>query len=244
MFCKSCGRKLADDMKFCDGCGEDLGEAKAPPVSPIAEQLKKEVKARSKDAWEGLKVFAVSPVGGLSESFKLFDDKRAISVGISFAIIFEVLFFIGLNFMKKKAMGMLGFLAYFMDSGKLTAGQLIKLIISATIPFVALALACLLARLIFRGRGRFSGDVYTAGAAMLPLGLFIFLAGLLGAANFEVMVILGLFMITYTILILYAGCSRIAGIPEIGAAPAVPIILIASAWLTKIIVVALWSSAS
>lgn len=243
MFCKSCGRKLADDMKFCDGCGEDLSEPKAPPVKPITEQLKKEVKARSKDAWEGLKVFAVSPVGGLADSFKLFDDKRAISVGISFAIIFEVLFFIGVNFMKKKAMGLLGFLAYFLQSEKLTAGQLIKLLISATIPFAALILACLLARLIFRGKGRFSGDVFTAGAALLPLGVFIFLAGLLGVANLEVMIILALFMITYTILILYAGCSRIAGIPEIGAAPAVPIILIASAWVSKIVVVALWSSA-
>jgi predicted amidophosphoribosyltransferase len=24
MFCKSCGRALADTLKFCDGCGADI----------------------------------------------------------------------------------------------------------------------------------------------------------------------------------------------------------------------------
>jgi hypothetical protein len=68
----------------------------------------------------------------------------------------------------------------------------------------------------------------------------VLLAALLGAANFEVIAILFLFALTYSILILYAGCSRIGCISEAGAAPAVPIILLLSAWITKIIVVALW----
>jgi hypothetical protein len=49
-----------------------------------------------------------------------------------------------------------------------------------------------------------------------------------------------LFSLTYTILILYAGCSRVGLIPEAGAAPAVPVILLFSAWITKIIVLAIW----
>jgi hypothetical protein len=38
----------------------------------------------------------------------------------------------------------------------------------------------------------------------------------------------------------YAGCSRIAHIPGAGAAPAVPVILILSAWIMKIVVSILW----
>jgi hypothetical protein len=56
----------------------------------------------------------------------------------------------------------------------------------------------------------------------------------------EVILVLSLFALTYSILMLYAGCSRIGGISEAGAAPAVPIILLLSAWITKIIVTALW----
>jgi hypothetical protein len=70
--------------------------------------------------------------------------------------------------------------------------------------------------------------------------LLVLVAALLGAANFEVIMILLLFALTYSILILYAGCSRIGLISEAGAAPAVPIILLLSAWITKIIVTAVW----
>ena len=100
--------------------------------------------------------------------------------------------------------------------------------------------ASALARAIFHGKGRLAGDVYTAGAVLLPTGLLVLLSSLLGVANVEVIAILFLFALTYSILILYAGCSRIGCISEAGAAPAVPIILLLSAWITKIIVTALW----
>jgi ABC-type multidrug transport system permease subunit len=108
------------------------------------------------------------------------------------------------------------------------------------VPFASLIGACALARAIFRGKGRIAGDVYTAGAVLLPSGLLVLVAALLGAANVEVILILLLFALTYSILILYAGCSRIGLISEAGAAPAVPIILLLSAWITKIIVAAVW----
>ena len=97
-----------------------------------------------------------------------------------------------------------------------------------------------LARAIFHGKGRLAGDVYTAGAVLLPSGVLVLVASLLGAANVEVILILSIFSLTCSILILYSGCSRIAIISEAGAAPAVPIILLLSAWITKIVVTALW----
>ncbi|HXO26757.1 MAG TPA: molecular chaperone DnaJ, partial [Thermoanaerobaculia bacterium] len=96
------------------------------------------------------------------------------------------------------------------------------------------------ARQIFRGKGRFAGDVYTAGAALLPWAFLVLAAALLGVANIEVIVVIWLFALTYSILMLYAGCSRIGGISEAGAAPAVPIMLLVTAWITKIVAVALW----
>jgi hypothetical protein len=241
MFCKSCGRALADTLKFCDGCGADIEGGATGAATPLSQQLKSEVKARSLDAWQGVKLFAKSPVGGLPESFALFDDRRAIQVGIVFAIAYEVAVLLGALIFKSKTEALLGgILPVSQLMGELTAAQLFKVLFLGLVPFASLIGACALARAIFHGTGRFAGDVYTAGAVLLPTGLLVLLAALLGAANFEVIAILFLFALTYSILILYAGCSRIGLISEAGAAPAVPIILLLSAWITKIIVVALW----
>ena len=237
MFCRSCGRELADTLRFCDKCGTDVNDGGAGAATPLSQQLKTEVKARSLDAWQGVKLVAKSPVGGLAESFALFDDQRAIQVGIIFAIVYEVALFLGALIFKSKATGLL---AGYLPIGELTVSQMVKVVFLGLVPFASLTGACALARAIFRGTGRFAGDVYTAGAVLLPSGIMVLVASLLGAANLEVILILYLFALTYSILMLYAGCSRIGNISEAGAAPAVPIILLMSAWITKIIVTAVW----
>ena len=237
MFCKSCGRALAENLRFCDGCGADVNGGGAGAATPLSQQLKSEVRDRSIDAWQGVKLFAKSPVGGLAESFALLDDQRAIQVGIIFAIVYETALFLGAFILKSKAAGLLG---VSLPIGELTASQMFKVLFLGLVPFASLIGAGALARAIFRGKGRFAGDVYTAGAVLLPSGFLVLVASLLGAANFEVILVLSLFALTYSILMLYAGCSRIGNISEAGAAPAVPIILLLSGWITKIIVTALW----
>jgi len=237
MFCKFCGKALADNLRFCDGCGADLNAGAAGAAVPLAQQFTSEAKARSMDAWQGVKLFARSPVGGLPESFAMFDDRRATHVGIVFAILFEMALLIGAFLLKSRAASLLGGI---LPIGELTVSQLFKVLFLGLVPFGSLIGASVIARAIFRGNGRLADDVYTAGAVLLPFGLLIVVASLLGVANFEVILVLLLFALTYSVLMLYAGCSRIGNIPEAGAAPAVPIILLVSAWLTKIIVTALW----
>jgi hypothetical protein len=241
VFCKSCGRALVDNLRFCDGCGADVNGGGPVAVIPLSHQIKSEVKARSLDAWQGVKLFAKSPVGGLPESFALFDDHRAVQVGVIFAVVYEIALLLGAMIFKSKAAALIGGIVPIgAVIGELTASQMFKLLFLGLVPFASLIGACALARAIFHGTGRFAGDVYTAGAVLLPTGLFVLIASLLGAGNIEVILILWLFALTYSILILYAGCSRIGTISEAGAAPAVPIILMLSAWITKIIVAAVW----
>lgn len=246
MFCVSCGRSLAENLKFCDGCGAEVG---AMIGAPLGVQLKTEVKSRSTEAWKAIRLFALDPVGGLAQSYKLLgDDGRAIQVGITFAVFYEIAFLLGFWILRSKlSQAVDGPVASLMAQavlpnvfGDLTAGQLFKLVVFGLVPFASLIGASALARAIFRGRGRFAGDVYTAGAVVIPTGLLVLVTAILGAANIEVILILLLFALTYSVLMLYAGCSRIAQIPEVGAAPAVPVILLASAWITKIMLSALW----
>ena len=236
MFCQSCGRELAESLKFCDGCGEEIAGPKAAPVAPIGKQIREEVRARSHDAWSGLKVFALSPVGGLAESYVLFDERRAIVAGVSYALLSLGGMLVGAMLFKAQIPLIGGSFSF----GDLPAKMLLKLVTSLMIPFLSLSAALGITRLIFRGTGRFAGDVYTAGASLLPVAIVYLAVGLLGIANLEVILILAVFALTYVVLMLYSGCSRIAGIPEAAAAPAVPIILLVSGWLTKIVVVAMW----
>ena len=126
MFCVSCGRALAENLRFCDGCGSDVNRGAAAPAAALTEQLTQEMKARSRDAWEGIKLFARSPVGGLPQSFALFDDRRAIQVGIAFAVLYECALFLGGLIFKSKAQSLLG---SWLPIGDLTATQMFKLVV-------------------------------------------------------------------------------------------------------------------
>jgi len=257
VFCKACGKEISDDAQWCSACGTQVGvcststtpggkSAAAAAIAPesshaasalsLSKHIGDEVKARSRDAWAGIKLFAKSPVGGLPQSYAMFEPARAMQVGAAFAVIYEITFFLGMYMMASRAAGIFGIGIRLSDA---SVGDLFKILIVGLIPFASLVGAGVLARKVFHGNGVLAGDVYTAGASLLPFGLAVLATAILGAANFEVVIVLFAFALSYNILMLYSGCSRIAGISEAGAAPAVPVMLIISAWLTKVMVVAM-----
>jgi len=252
MFCRNCGQTILETTPFCGQCGTAVvapgvpasrsGTGAAAAVAPAAVNLTKsirdEVQSRTKDAWQGIKLFIKSPVGGLQESFEMFEPSRAMSVGVVFALLYEIMTFFGIYRLASTASSSLGLA---LPVGDLTAKQLFQLAFVGLVPFATLTASSAIARKVFRGQGTLAGDVYTAGASLLPLGFLVLLASLLGPANIEVILALAVFAVTYQILMLYAGCSRIAGIPEAGAAPAVPVMLMLSMWLTKVVIASMFT---
>ena len=74
-------------------------------------------------------MFAKSPVAGLPESFALFDDQRAIQVGIVFAIVYEVALLLGALIVKSKAAALLGGMVPIGALiGEMSAAQLFKVL--------------------------------------------------------------------------------------------------------------------
>lgn len=236
MFCSQCGKEIQEDAEFCISCGASIKQGKA-----ISPEFVSKVKTASQDALSAFKVFAVNPVGGLSTAFESIDRNRALWAGVFFALVFDVLMLLGMYLGIKKVQGGIGSLLGFYPSfGGLKFGDVLKLLIFGAIPFVSLTLSSLLARKIFHGTDGFEGDIFIAGAALLPFGFFAVITGLLGIANFEVVAIFFVFAICYTILILYSGCTKISKISEGGAALAVPLMLLLSVWFSKIIFSTLW----
>ncbi len=83
--------------------------------------------------------------------------------------------------------------------------------------------------------GGTEGDVFIAGTTVLPFGVVLLITGIVGFSNFGIIAIAAAFANAYAILILFAGCTRISGISEQRAAPAVPVIVLLAAWISKVL---------
>lgn len=260
MFCGSCGKQIPDGSTFCPACGAAAAGgaqpgaaatgASAGPSAAAAQRAKIEaqLKAGSQDAIQALKVLVMDPVGGLAKSYKIFDSSRALIVGAMFAGVFAIAAMIASLRGAGMMMGVMGG----MGGGSMTAEQAealarfgytppstIKIMFGALIGAVVFAAVligvCALVRIVFKGTSDFAGDIYTAGASLLPWTVYLLIATILGALNLEILIIVGIFALTYSILMLYTGCIQIANISQAKAALAVPIMLVISFWLMSVV---------
>ena len=221
MFCKKCGAQIQENATTCPSCSALVEGSNL--VATAAEN----VKAASIDAFEAFKLFASNPVGGLSGAFERLGQKRAFGVGLIFGAIFALCVLFGIYRLLPEWGRPHGFSGF------------IKILVVSVVPFVSLFGAIVVARMSFRGEGGFGNDSFISGASLLPFGCVFLLASILGAGNIEVISVLTLFAVCLTILMLFAGLTRICKLSEQAATIAVPLVLLASGWLSKIIYAAL-----
>jgi hypothetical protein len=214
-----------DMATACANCATPI-----QPANPGAAVTDK-VKAASKDSLQAFLKFATNPVAGLPVAYESLGAARALSVGISFGVVFSLCVLLGAYRLIPEFVRPPG------------VGGFFKLLVCACVPFVCLAGAGALARLAFRGKGGLSNDSFIAGASLLPFGCVMLLSTILGAGNLEVIGALAVFALCLTILMLFAGCTRITMMSERLATIAVPLMLMLSAWFTKIIYAAMIHSA-
>jgi len=237
-FCGTCGAQIAEGTAFCPKCGAksvaQSGVAAAGIPPRFSSQAVAQAQNYLQDALNALKTIVVDPMDGLASAFSQMDKSRALAVGLTCAVIFEVCSLIGgvlhLSRLSSAFRGIPGY-----SSGP-DFGAYLKMILAGAIIFAAVTGALAGARLMFRGsKGGIEGDVFIAGVSVLPFGVVFLFSGILGLGNFEVILIVAVFALSYFNLLLYAGCTRISGISSKLAAPAVPIIILISAWLGKVL---------
>lgn len=217
MFCQKCGTQIPDNAVACSSCG--VSTAAPNPTALAADK----VKAASQDAFQAFKMFASNPVAGLSVAFESLGQARALGVGVTFGALFALCVVFGAYRLLPEWGRPHGF------------SRFIKILVVAIVPFISLLGATVLGRKTFRGEGGFGHDSFIAGSSLLPFGFVALVAGILGLGNIEVIGVFTLFAVCLTILMLFAGLTRICKISERSATIAVPLMLIASAWLSKII---------
>ncbi|MCP2731636.1 J domain-containing protein [Limnofasciculus baicalensis] len=168
---------------------------------------------------DGLGAFVscgLNPVGGLYPTFTRFTQERAVAVGIVLAAIFDICFVSGVY---------AGWRDLFQVS-------IIKLIFVGIVPFIALTIISAIARLLFRCHGSLAGDIFLAGAALMPLSILAVASGISTQLGSHIMIIITVFCSCYTILLLYGGCTQISNLSEITAALLVPAMILATGWIS------------
>ncbi|MGK7876157.1 MAG: DnaJ domain-containing protein [Xenococcaceae cyanobacterium] len=168
------------------------------------------VKATLRDALKAFTTFIINPGGGLLPAFARLERQQALVVGILYGAIADFCFVCG---------------AY-IGWRDLLRISLFKLSIIGLLPFVSLVAVSAIARLISRRRLSFAGDVFLAGASLLPVGFLGLASGFSTSLPSIIMVIFTIFAWCYTILTLYSGCTQISNLSEATAALVVPVMLL------------------
>ncbi|MDO8680539.1 MAG: hypothetical protein Q7R30_18640 [Acidobacteriota bacterium] len=164
------------------------------------------------------------------------------SAGIALCVVFALASSAGLvmgaNQLQRVVSGWLGQLSGLID-GPQGFTAFIKTAFQLLVVPAAIAASSLALRKMAGARPPISADIFTAGAALAPLGAATLLAGLIGVGNIEIVVLLFFFALAYLVLMLYAGFTTIGAMTERAGAPAVPATILLSAWLCKVVFAAL-----
>jgi hypothetical protein len=219
MFCNKCGTQVPDNATACPKCGAAAGGASSAAAAAAADKLK----AASTDALKAFKMFATNPVGGLAGACESLGPTRSLGVGITFGLVFSLCMVLGVYRILGEFGRPEGFEGF------------MKILVVALVPFASLFATCFIAEKVFRGQGALGHDSFIAGASLLPYGFVMLMASILGLGNYEIILVLALVAVCLTILMLFAGLTRIGKISERLATIAVPLILLATAWLSKVI---------
>lgn len=222
MFCPKCGTQLPDNAVACSSCGTSFAggaAARSAAMGAAGDRMK----TASTDALSAFKTFATDPVGGLAPAYSGLGSKKAMAVGITFGIVFALCIALAIY----RTIGQFFFTGF---------GGFLKILVISVVPFVALFASGLGVRTVFRGEGELGTDSFIAGASLLPFGIVAILMALLGSSmNQNIVYFLVLFSISISILMLFAGLTRIYKISERMATIAIPLMLVVSGWLSRLI---------
>jgi len=223
MFCPKCGVSNSAGAMSCSSCSNPLAQSNA---GFQADKAKEQVKVALGDAKATVMSLGLDPVGGLLGAYQGLGKTRALGVGVAFGLVFALCVVFAIHQIPF-------FRLYANLTGTNGFGGFIKLLVAGFVPFVALTVAGLIGEKAGGGKGDVASDAFIAGVALLPLGIVFLAATLLGIDNISIVGTIAIVGFCLTVLILFAGLTRIGEVSEKAASYAVPLMLVASVWLSK-----------
>lgn len=254
MTCPECGVEVAQDARLCPACGAIVATATiaagdvpvggpagtagaVQPAPDRAGEYRRQATEGLRDARSVLPRLIADPVGQLAPVAHELGRERALWVGLAFVAVFDLAVLIGTWLLMRGSLSM-GFFSMSLASllGLDGVSGAIKLLIIGLIPAASLVAATAAARTSMRQPGLgVGGDVFIAGAALLPFAPFLLLAGVFGLSVFEIIGALLVIALCLNVMLLFRGCTHVAGLSERAASLGVPLMLLLSLWLSSVL---------
>ncbi|HUR80661.1 MAG TPA: YIP1 family protein [Thermoanaerobaculia bacterium] len=199
------------------------------------QELSVRASVASRDALQVLKRALTDPVGNIGAFGDVLGERRVLDAGIALVIAFDLAMVVAVQIGARKTLGFLAPLVF----GESAFVALIKSMLFAAVPALVLMAVLLSVQKIFGGRAEIARALFAAGVTLIPIALVSLLAAILGAANFEIIAILGVALISYTALILFAALRDVLGVGSGKAAALLTVVFLVTGWLSKVVVAAL-----
>jgi hypothetical protein len=228
MFCQFCGSPIDASATVCPKCGkaQTRAGARAASGSNVGDQIG----SSAKDAFGAFTSIITNPVGGLAPAYTSLGPTRALGAGIALSVFFALIVSLGI------VLGEASFLAAILFfPGSEGFGLFIRSFVALLFLPAAMIATSFGIRKLMSGDAPIGADAYTVGAALTPFGIAAFLGMIIGSNSAELAFMLIQFGMMYLILIMYAGFTRLGGVTEKAAAPAVPLTFIVSVFICRVI---------
>jgi hypothetical protein len=224
MYCASCGSAIGDSALYCTRCGSAVALASNAVVfNPSKPHPGALVLQALEDAFRSLGRIAANPVGALAPLAQSLGARRALGAGLVFGAVYLCLAVLALQMLAP-------------GGGAQGIDGTLVLLAAGMVPPLVLSLSATVVRRALHGLSSLGEEVFYATAALLPFGLAIVLGAALGVGRSDWAAVPLAFAGVIGALMLYAGITRITGVPESQAVLAVPVMALGTAWLTQVAV--------
>lgn len=231
-FCQFCGSSLGEASETCPKCGKTVPAARTD--APAGNDFSRQASVSLQDGRTLFKGLITDPVTALAGALGSLGEHRAKNTGIVLSLGFAVAAAAGFTAGTNEIMAGLSFFTRGAFGGGSGLGNFLEWVLRFLVLPAAIAGVSYGVRRVLGAPAPLATDILTAGAAVVPMGLSILVAGILGVTNIEVALILTLFSLSYLVLLLFIGLTRLGGISDAAGAPAVPVVLLLSGWVVSI----------
>lgn len=192
--------------------------AKAKVTTHIAYEKAKEATGH---AYTAIRLLLVDPMGGQGQAWRILGEQKGLLAGL-FCIVLYILVPLVLGY----AQGL----------NRLSMEMKFKFVLFISLVPALVAATSYIISLIAVKRASISGALFAAGIAMLPLTVAVAVFWLVGIANFEIIIFVGIFAVTSFCLLLNAGLMQVHQVSPKIAFWTTPLIISVFLYVTKILV--------
>jgi hypothetical protein len=183
------------------------------------------------DAAAAFKILIKNPTQGISQAFHQLGPQKALQVGIVCAAIFILSYLLCMH-------QFFSFIGSMMGSDarvSVPASFYLKGFFFALIPLAAMFGAMAASRMVAKGSGSWQADAFVTGIAIIPVAFVMLVIGILGLEHYDFISILAMFAMCILILTLFHGFKDLAGLAPGAATLAVPITLLVTMFVCRML---------